>query len=336
MRRFCLGLLVGVGLAAMGVVGLVYYQLGTPNPLSISLGGIVAYKKKIAHEAKGSGAKILICAGSSGLYGLRGDVVERHTGQRTINLAANAALGMMTFCEWVQGMAEPGDTVLLAFEYELYDWIDVNWDSRRESDRVVRFNINYVDYVLAYEPTLFRAMTWEKVKFFLSLPNRRLFEGVYQTALRSVKGKRSDLLDQAAGLNRNGDLDNVRVEQRPASAGLGDRAKVLTLGLTPQPQGFAYLSAFLTWCREHQVKVVATWPNLLRQPEYDEPIARRSIERITEFFTQNGVPILGTYQEALLPEEQFFDTIYHLVEDAAIARTERLMGHWKIENAPAL
>jgi hypothetical protein len=326
-----------MSVTALVVLGLVYYQLGIANPLSHSLGDIVAYKKQIAREARGENARVFICSGSSGLYGLRGDVVERYTGQRTINLAANAALGMMTFCDWVRGMAQPGDTVMLAFEYELYDWIDVNWDSRRESDQVVRFNTNYVDYVLAYEPSLFREMVWrEKAKFLISLPNRRLFEGVYHTTRQVFKGNRPEVLAKGSGLNRNGDLVGVRIEQRPAHTGLDDRAKTLTLGLSPHPLGFDYLAAFLNWSRKHQIKVVATWPNLLRQPEYDGPIAQRSIKRITEFFAQQGVPILGTYQESLLPKEQFFDTIYHLVEDAAIARTERLMRHWNVTATAAL
>jgi len=64
----------------------------------------------------------------------------------------------------------------------------------------------------------------------------------------------------------------------------------------------------------------ALWPNGSAAEH------RAEIER---FFAGLGVPVIGQYDDSLLPKDQFLDTIYHLTEEAARARTQKLAAKLK-------
>jgi hypothetical protein len=73
------------------------------------------------------------------------------------------------------------------------------------------------------------------------------------------------------------------------------------------------------------VTVLATFPNVVHRPEYDGANAREAIQMITDFYASQGVPVLGTAQDAMYPPAQFFEMPYHLTHDAAIMHTKKLM-----------
>ena len=75
--------------------------------------------------------------------------------------------------------------------------------------------------------------------------------------------------------------------------------------------------------------MLATFPNLCDRPDYRGPVGQRSASTIKDFFARNGVPVVGDYTDALLPEQEFLDTMYHPSEEAALARTQRLIPKLK-------
>jgi hypothetical protein len=98
----------------------------------------------------------------------------------------------------------------------------------------------------------------------------------------------------------------------------------LRYGMPEQPKSFPLLEAFCKWAAANHIRVLATFPNLCDGPEYHTPVAKDTAERIKKFFTGLNVPVLGEYTDAILPADQFYDTNYHLTEEAARARTQRL------------
>jgi hypothetical protein len=95
--------------------------------------------------------------------------------------------------------------------------------------------------------------------------------------------------------------------------------------LPEEPAGFTVIKAFCRWASDHHVRVLATFPNILRRPEYESPQTKETAERIRGFFGSIGVPLIGEIEDSMLPGDQFFDTPYHLTDWAARARTERLV-----------
>ena len=83
---------------------------------------------------------------------------------------------------------------------------------------------------------------------------------------------------------------------------------------------------FIAWAHARHITVLATFPNVLWIPAYDSPIAEKTTRRIAAFYTSQGVPVIGTAQEALIRSRaKFLDSSYHLTHDAALHRTERLI-----------
>ncbi len=125
---------------------------------------------------------------------------------------------------------------------------------------------------------------------------------------------------------------------RGSDHGLSIQAFQHGFPLPEHPLGFAIIESFCHWAQKNQIRVFATYPNVFDGPEMHTPIAATSLGRIAKFYTELGVPIVGAYTDALLPRDQFFDTVYHLTEEAALTRTDRLAEKLKpflsVTNAP--
>ena len=93
--------------------------------------------------------------------------------------------------------------------------------------------------------------------------------------------------------------------------------------------GFNRLASFIRWAKANQITVLATFPNTISRPEYDGPVGDATIKTITDFYRSQDVPVVGNARAAMLPFDQFFDTLYHLTHEAALERTQRLIPELK-------
>ncbi len=93
--------------------------------------------------------------------------------------------------------------------------------------------------------------------------------------------------------------------------------------------GFNALRKFLAWAKANHITVLATFPNTIYRPEYDQPQGEHAIKVITDFYTSQGVPVIGTAREAMLPSGEFFDTLFHLTLEGAQRRTLRFLPELK-------
>jgi hypothetical protein len=300
------GVLVGIGF----FIGLLYAQLGVPTESSRWIYEII--QKKEARAAAMTSPRLLVVAGSSALYGINAQRIEERTGYPTMNMAGHAGLGLDYLLYMTPKTARPGDTVLLAIEYELYSE-DLGTDTRD-------------DYVLARDPGYFRQLSWvEKIDMATRIPFKRIQKGL-SNRVRAEKPPRAHRpYDES--VDDNGDeVNNWAANRQPSSPSIQLVAENLIHGIpsTDRP-GFNAVRDFVTWARGHQVTVLATFPNIIYHPEYDEPNAREAIKTIADFYASQGVPVIGTAREAMLPEDDFFDTLYHLTHEAALNRTDRLV-----------
>jgi len=267
--------------------------------------------------------KLLLVGGSATLFGVSAREIQQQTGSRTVNLSTHAALGTAYILQLAQRAAKPGDTVLLVLEYELYNYgkVDQTW-----ADRLL------VDYLLARDPAFFyRLSLREQWTLFMLTSNGRLLEGL-KNRLRDER----PFDDEGMGiystrhLNKWGDLTrHTRAHRLAQRDPILRTQSALGRGLSEHALGFAPIAAFCRWAQTNHVRVLATFPNLCDRPDYHGPVAQRSVKIIEDFFSGLGVPVIGDYTDALLPEEEFLDTIYHPAEEAALARTQRLIPKLK-------
>lgn len=311
--RFLLALPLGLFLGMELFIGLLYTQLGVPTESSHWAYDLI--QKKEALAASSPGPRLFLVAGSSTLFGISGQVIEQRTGCRTLNFGTHGGLDLDYILHTAQKNLRPGDTALLAIEYQLYT--------------EALGSEPHDDYVLARDPDYFRQMSWwSKLEMATRIPFKRFQKGFRNRQKPEATPRpHPPYTNGASYLNENGDeLGGVK-ELRPATGATFDVVvRVLADGLpSDQTAGFAALADFITWAQAHQITVLATFPNIIYQPAYEGPNAQKALATITHFYTSRGVPVIGTAREAMLPRDQFFDTIYHLMREPAIARTERLV-----------
>jgi hypothetical protein len=312
-RRFILGLVCGVVAAIGFFVALLYATQGPATNSSSWAYDIM--QKKAALAAATPGPRLLIVGGSGTTFGLNAQRIEEQTGCHTLNMGTHAGLGLDYILYWAQKVARPGDKILLVTEYELY----TSSISAEQRD----------DYILAHDPAYFRQMSlWDKISMATRIPFKRIQKG-YANRKHPEKPPRPHppYTDGASYLTNYGDETGNPEALRPTpGASMELQADLLVNGITSDTDaGFNRIRVFVKWAKAHQITVLATFPNIIHRPEYDGPNADSAIKTITDFYTSLGVPVVGTAREAMLPKDQFFDTVYHLTHEAAVKRTDRLV-----------
>src|SRR4051812_10915372 len=163
------GFFFGIGGSLLGLLtlyfGLIYLQLGVPTRASIWAYQI--NQRKLQRAASIQRPKLLLVGGSATLFGVQAEMIESRLNYPTVNLGTHAGLGSAYMLHLVRRAARPGDTVVLAFEYNTF------------GHGVVRRDAVYVDYLFARDPAYFRALPWPskfQVAMLMTVP--RLRKGV--------------------------------------------------------------------------------------------------------------------------------------------------------------
>jgi hypothetical protein len=319
--KFIAGLGAGLALTFALTVGAFCLNLGIPTDTS-GWASELNQKKRLLAEQTAS-PKLLLVGGSGTLFGLSAREIEQQTGWRTVNLGTHGVLGPTYILHLARAAAKPGDTVLLVLEYEFYNHgkIDQTWTHRL-----------LVDYIISRDPAFFHQLTLgERWTLFMLTSNSRLLQGL-KNRLRPEPPYNDEGLGvySVRNLNEWGDLTHHtaahRFTQRDA---IRATKSVLGRGLPEDARGLAPIEAFCRWAQTNQIHVLATFPNLCDEPEYHGPVAQHTVKLIEDFYARLGVPVIGCYTDALLPEEQLLDTMYHPTEEAALDRTQHLIPKLK-------
>lgn len=290
---------------------LIYSDLGVPYGQSNWCHYMITKKLELASRIQGP--KLLLVGGSGTLFGLNARTIQEQTGFPTINLGTHAGLGSRYLLHIAEESAKPGDTVLLIMEYDLAD------TTYFTDDYIISVDNDY----------LWKLPLLEKINLAIRVPYKRL-----------------DITKRKPPTPRPANPENIT----PYTMGVetiddyGDEIYNLKTQYTPpHPEAMksgrpvlsidghkfvAYID-FCQWAKANHVTVLATYPNLIYQPEYDQPTAQAELKVVKDFYASQGVPVLGTPREAMFPEDQFYDTVYHLLHSAAIERTNRLIPHLK-------
>ena len=314
---FFLAIPAGLLLAVAGYFLLFRLQLGAPTPASRWCFEIIRKKRAAADAIQAP--KLMIVSGSSGLTGISAEEIHRATGFPTVNFGIHAALGPYCILRIARESLRPGDTVLLAFEYELYGYGDLMAAGTDEL---------FIDYVLSRDPDYVRALPpGQYAKLALLTPGSRIWRGV-KSIFAKPKPEPVWQVFRSENISPLGDQLGCTREARPAQfASLIVTSIALAHGLPDEPPGFPAFREFCAWSRSHGIRVLATFPNIAHLPEYDQPAAEKTPRQIRALFESMGVPVLGEARDSFLPADDFFDTLYHPLHSAAIGRTRRLLIH---------
>jgi hypothetical protein len=311
-KKFVVGFVTGLSLTLGVFYGVFLLQLGVPTSSSQWSWAINAKKRQLA-EAAGS-PKLLLVGGSSILFGLRAREIQAKTGVPTVNMGTHFALGSEYILHLARKVARPGDTVLLAFEYEAYA------DQFRDE--------LFYDYLLARDPDYFNAMSlYQRVQTAMFISGSRLQRGLRRRGKPFAPAYFFPY--DIKQINEFGDLFGATDDIRPAGHPyLASTSQILAVqGVSLKSRGFVILADFICWARQNRIRLLAAFPSICHRQEYESPTARRVIHDIEGFYASLGVPVVGTAEEAMLPPDLCFDTFYHSTEKGAQERTKRLLTY---------
>ncbi|WP_461208558.1 hypothetical protein [Desulfocurvus sp. DL9XJH121] len=315
MKRYCAILLATAALLPVLAAGLVLLASGQVSPKYYWVETLMQRKADAAQAVQGR--KMLLLGGSNVLFGLKARQIEEATGLPTVNMGVHGGLGADYMLHEARKCLRPGDAALMVMEYNLYG------DDTRGINRMV------AGASLARGLDYFLSLPWEvRATYLRHLTLDRLF----MKALARVAAWKQRPTDtyKVSTVNRWGD----ETAHAPSEDSRRSLAHELGKGhgvpvFLDHGRSVEAMRAFIAWCAEHSVTVLATWPNTAEVPGFSGPEFEGFADRVRAFYAAQGVPMLGGPKECRLPVDLMYDTIYHPSDTGAELRTSRLIPHLK-------
>jgi hypothetical protein len=247
--------------------------------------------------------KLVLISGSNAHYGIRCATIVERTGLYCVNGGTHAGISIDYLLDRARDWLRPGDIALLPLEFNHY------------TDRGIPSKF-FIHYVLRYDRDyILRRPPLDQLRFWFGLPISR----IGQRTIGKLFGQTPP--PEAAHAEEVGEygdrLRNDPSDRNAIQKGYVDDAKPLPVLLGAAPTGNAAgarsIRRFIRWCRDHDVTLIATWPNALWFEDYRDDKPQEFFAAIAQFYDRLDVPLLGT-PEALMPADRdlFFDSDYHL------------------------
>lgn len=272
------------------------------RPSQIACGSNKFIKKKEAYAASIDGPKIVIVAGSSGLFGLSASMMEEHFNIPTVNMATHGDLRDYYFSR-AKRTLKPGDLVILAPEYTQYFFNSSM--SNIKADYIVNFDkasLKNLPFIEQLEILKSYVHPWGLVKSgFLSL-------------FRSRRGNIGSC--SSKNLNRNGDVTSNLGSPKHI-----DRNVYIPMHFVPDKYVLVKMLNFISWCRNQNITVLVTWPGTIQFKERAKSDPYRFFNPLIAYLKQLGIEVLGRPDDFIVPRSYLYDTVYHLNSEGVAFRT---------------
>ncbi|WP_252107290.1 MULTISPECIES: hypothetical protein [unclassified Halomonas] len=310
MLRFLAGVLAG-GLTIL-CLWLVFWagQLGRPHPNNAWIEQAISYKQTIAKAL--DSPKIVVVAGSSAMFGIESEALEAAYRRPVVNLGVNAGISLPAILASAEPIIQSGDLVLLPLEYPLY-----NQDEPISS--------SLIHWANSHPET------------FIQLPLKRALGVIAKTSLtRILEGYRG----MPEGFTVSGDygphnLDSHGDQIHTARSLREARHWDFLTSLPPETYGEAArqghfaeapLSAFRDRLLSKGACPIFMPPPLLYQSVYTEsPIEARFYASLANRVKAAGLLWIGSPIDVMYEADDFFDTNFHLVDEARHRYTRQLI-----------
>ncbi|HZZ95352.1 MAG TPA: hypothetical protein VFE23_22525 [Usitatibacter sp.] len=297
------GLFVAGFFAAVAVwLGLLLGEIGMPTRGSFWMHQLFSAKEQAARHA--GGPKLVVVGGSGTLYSVRARDLSRELGIPVVNGGLHAGLGRSYILHEAKRFAQPGDTVLLALEYELYV------DDRDDP--------TLLDYLVSYDPGYFLRMdTGRQLRDILAFPLARIANPYLGKLLGGFTAWPFYLDADGDVLGNNSVLKVDYMRQNVA-------VQWPNIGV-PTDAARADLRSFSEWARANRVRVLAVHPATIFRDSYvGDPGYGRTFDLLNRFHEEIGIPYIDQWMDSMMDQGLFFDTVYHTSEVGAELRTHEL------------
>ncbi len=310
-KKYIKSIISGIMISLVIYLAIVFYQIGAPTESSHQFDLVYRTTTNIAQSF--SQPKLVVVAGSNAAFGVRCQLIYEEMGIACVNGGTHAGLGIDYLLYKARRWIKPGDIVLLPLEYNHYV------ADGKPTDLLI-------DYVFSHDSDYFYATDFGlKARLTLGMSFVRLAKGV-MAKIKPLIPAEADALSQ--NRNRYGDFilnqaSEITSEQRDKL----NKFPPLSIikGSFSSTYGTNVIRAFVEWCKANQVKVIATYPNTIYFPEYEQEMQSNFFISIQTFYQELGVPLLGHPQDFMYGTSNFFDTNYHLNDRGCQERTQQLI-----------
>lgn len=302
--RFLAALFVSFGMA-LGLIALLpVIHLARPDAEIAWTASLYASKEHSADLM--SGPRVIAIGGSGTLFSFDSEVATRYISRPVLNFGTHAGLGLPYILDRAGRLLRAGDVVLLAPEYELLQ------APSAPNEHTIQF-ISFYD--LGYLKQ--RPLTeWPRYFFgYDVLPS--LVEGIKQM-LKGPPAGRPDVVLDRSGNARGNTVALSRGEQ------LADAAPLLP----PAPvsdAAFEALRKFSALAAAKHVKILVISPALIRTRGYSDPAFREFQSSLCAIYARLGMKMLGNPEQAFLPPQDMYDSVYHANDRGRALYTSRIL-----------
>jgi hypothetical protein len=316
-KKFLCAIPIGMVVGLLVLMSAVRFQLGVPTASSAWIKELTSRKQNAA--AAISQPKIILLGGSATLFGLNASLIESELGLPVINGGLHAGIGLASILREGKKMITPGDTVVIYPEYELLNF--------GEKNRQQWAAITYLDYILSHDAPYYEGLPiYDQLEIALMTPLERLARGIKGKWIPEQLKEGSDYNPyDLMWLNDTGDMTGHIAARRPLIAEDRDRreCEVLRKGISLGEEGFDLISEFKQWADSNQVRVLAGFPSMAHRSSYDPTMIDNVEMQLKKFYTDRGINVVGNLRESLMPQVDFFDTIYHPTEETSLRISRR-------------
>jgi hypothetical protein len=266
-------------------------------------------KKETLARGIGERPKIVFGGGSGTLYGVRAKDVQRAFGVPAVNMALHAGLEIDYIFYRLKRVLGKGDIVILPLEYEHLVYAG-------------KISSVKTSFVASCDREYFLVLPWHsRAEYVFSLID---FNKVLKLLKRKWASRNArDTGNCAVALNQNGDVTS-NVGEAP-EFGLVGPQPLQQSGFT-ETYGLALIKEFSRWCKARGILFYVTYANSVYLEDYEDERYRTYFEGLQNYFTKNGIGLIGKPYDFFFPLRFFYDTAYHLNQDGVTLRTEQLIA----------
>lgn len=271
-------------------------------------------KEEIAKSV--SGPKIILSSGSATLYGLRAKDIQEEFGVPTVNLAVNAGLGIDYILYRAKKVMRAGDIVILPLEYNHFLY-------QGEYSFAKSF------YIKTYDRKYFENLSmYEKIWDIVNTRPDYFFKGIIEQLTYRNAEFEVMKMDMLKNSTNNGDSFKILPKKRdlikrirPFDISRGKRGEKFV-----ETAGLKTLNDFSKWCKQNNIILYITYANTIHFKEYDTASYLEYFDFLQNYFKKNGIYTIGAPSDFFYDAALFYDTEYHLTQDAITIRTKQFIG----------
>ena len=227
----------------------------SPVPSAIWNDALIDTKTTIAHQHEHP--KLLIVSGSSAIAGINAQQMDKALGINCVNFGSSAGFGL-NFILWAsQPALNSGDAVILPLEYEHY-----NFKTHENVD------VTLLHVIASERKVYFDTLPWlDAFRLKLGYSYGYIYKSLFTkyNPMMPIENWGKPIC------NKWGDIVTEEKTQTPAQLAKvkNQRSQILTEGISDETESWDILRAYVTWCRERDITVLATWPNICYWKDYE-------------------------------------------------------------------